>query len=87
MNKTSITVHVRKPDSHTGIIDISGEVNAFAEDALMDAYAQASTGNPRAEVLFVTGSRMFRLLFAPAAEPSADDRAALVELARAAARK
>ena len=46
-----------------------------------------SIGNPRAEVLFVTGSRMYRFLFAPAAEPSADDREALVELARAAARK
>jgi hypothetical protein len=45
-----------------------------------------SKGNPRAEVLFVTGSRMFRLLYVPAAEPSADDRAALVELARFAAR-
>ena len=45
-----------------------------------------STGNPRAEVLFVTGSRMFRLLYAPAAEPSADDRAMLVELARGAAK-
>jgi hypothetical protein len=45
-----------------------------------------SKGNPRAEVLFVTGSRMFRLLYVPAAEPSADDRAALVELARVAAR-
>jgi len=45
-----------------------------------------SKGNPRAEVLFVTGSRMFRLLYAPVAEPSADDRAALVELARVAAR-
>jgi hypothetical protein len=44
-----------------------------------------STGNPRAEVLFVTGSRMFRLLYVPAAEPSADDRATLVELARFAA--
>jgi len=45
-----------------------------------------SKGNPRAEILFVTGSRMFRLLYAPSAEPSADDRAALVELARVAAR-
>jgi hypothetical protein len=44
-----------------------------------------SKGNPRAEVLFVTGSRMFRLLYAPAAEPSASERAALVELARVAA--
>jgi hypothetical protein len=41
-----------------------------------------SKGNPRAEVLIVTGTRMFRVLYAPAAEPSADDRAALVELAR-----
>ena len=46
-----------------------------------------SVGNPRAEVLVVTGSRMFRLLYAPAAEPSADDRAALVELAKVAAGK
>ena len=45
-----------------------------------------SKGNPRAEVVFITGGRMFRLLYVPAAEPSADDRAALVELARAAAR-
>lgn len=45
-----------------------------------------SKGNPRAEVLLLAGSRMFRLLYVPAAEPSADDRAALVELARFAAR-
>jgi len=44
-------------------------------------------GNPRAEVLVVTGGRMLRVLYAPAAEPSADDRAALVDLARAAAAK
>lgn len=46
-----------------------------------------SQGNPRAEVVLVTGSRMISLLFAPATEPSADDRAALVELARVAAGK
>ena len=40
-------------------------------------------GNPRAEVLFVTGSRMYRYLYAPPAEPSVEDRMALVELARA----
>lgn len=43
-------------------------------------------GNPRAEVVVVTGSRMVKVLFAPPAEPSADDRATLVELARFAAR-
>lgn len=46
-----------------------------------------SKGNPRAEVVFVTGNRMFKILYAPAAEPSASDRAALVELARVAAAK
>jgi hypothetical protein len=45
-----------------------------------------TTGNPRAEVVVVTGSRMVKVLFAPPAEPTADDRAALVELARFAAR-
>lgn len=45
------------------------------------------TGNPRAEVMVVTGSRVFRILYAPAAEPSDDERAALVELARGAIAK
>ncbi len=43
-------------------------------------------GNPRAEVIVVTGSRMFKVLFAPPSEPSADERATLVELAKFAAR-
>lgn len=47
---------------------------------------RCSRGNPRAEVGFVTGSRMVRILFAPVSEPSAEDRATLVELARFAAR-
>jgi anti-sigma B factor antagonist len=55
MNKTSIIVSVRKPGSHVGIIDISGEVNAFAEDALMDAYTQASADHPRAIILNFSG--------------------------------
>ena len=43
------------------------------------------TGNPRAEVLFASNGRTVRLLFAPASEPSAEERATLVELARFAA--
>jgi len=35
----------------------------------------------------LTGSRKLALLFVPAAEPSADDREALVELARFAAKR
>lgn len=44
-------------------------------------------GNPRAEVVVVAGSRIFRILYAPAKEPSDDERAALVELARVAVGK
>ena len=44
-------------------------------------------GNPRAEVVVLTGSRKLALLFVPTAEPSADDREALVELARFAAKR
>lgn len=43
------------------------------------------SGNPRAEVLVVTGGRMLRVLFAPPADPSAEQREVLVELARFAA--
>jgi hypothetical protein len=48
---------------------------------------QCGTGNPRAEAIVTTGSRWVRVLYAPAAEPSARDREALVELARYAAAK
>jgi len=55
MNKASITVHVRKPDAYTGIIDIHGEVNAFAESALMDAYTQACQDQAKAIILNFSG--------------------------------
>ena len=42
-------------------------------------------GNPRAEVVVTTGSQWVRVLYAPAAEPAARDRDALIELARYAA--
>lgn len=46
-----------------------------------------TSGNPRAEAIVVTGGRMVKVLFAPPGEPTADDRATLVELARYAAQK
>jgi anti-sigma B factor antagonist len=36
---------VRKVNNQASIIDIQGEVTALAENALMDAYTQASAGN------------------------------------------
>jgi anti-sigma B factor antagonist len=55
MNKANIVVNVRKAGNGAGIIDISGEVNAFAENALMDAYTQACNGNTRAIILNFSG--------------------------------
>ncbi|MEO5627043.1 MAG: hypothetical protein ABIQ70_13635 [Dokdonella sp.] len=46
-----------------------------------------SEGNPRAEVTFAAGGRMFKLMFLPSAEPSPDERDALVELGQFAAHK
>ncbi len=55
MNKANIIVNVRQPGNGASIIDISGEVNAFAESALMDAYTQACNGNTRAIILNFSG--------------------------------
>jgi anti-sigma B factor antagonist len=55
MNKANIVVNVRKPGNGTSIIDITGDVNAFAESALMDAYTQACNGNTRAIILNFSG--------------------------------
>lgn len=54
MNKANIIVNVRKPNNGASIIDISGEVNAFAESALMDAYTRACTGSTHAIILNFT---------------------------------
>ena len=51
MTKANITLNVRKAGNEAGVIDINGEVNAFAEGALMEAYTQASNGGTRAIVL------------------------------------
>jgi anti-sigma B factor antagonist len=55
MTKANITLSVRKAGNGAGIIDIHGEVNAFAESALMDAYSRASNGNTRVIVLNFSG--------------------------------
>jgi len=47
MTKVSVTMNVRKAGADTSIIDIQGEINAFAENALMDAYTQASSNGAR----------------------------------------
>ena len=48
---TKIAVNVRQIGPQAAILDIEGEVSAFAESALMDAYQRAGTDGAEAIVL------------------------------------
>ena len=47
MTKANISLNVRQADLETSVIDIQGEINAFAENALMDAYTLATSKGAR----------------------------------------
>jgi anti-sigma B factor antagonist len=51
MPQAQVTMDVRKVSDNVSVIDVKGELTAFAEGVLMDAYAQASDGRVRAIVL------------------------------------
>ncbi len=55
MSKANVMMKVRKANNEVSIIDIDGEVTSFAENALMDAYTQASSGGARAVILNFNG--------------------------------
>jgi anti-sigma B factor antagonist len=42
MSKANITINVRSLNKDTSVLDIHGEINSFAEDALMEAYTAAT---------------------------------------------
>jgi anti-anti-sigma factor len=42
MRQAKVTMNVRKVSHQASIIDIQGEITSFAENALMEAYNQAS---------------------------------------------
>jgi len=50
MPQTNLSATVRRLEEDISVIDISGEVNGFAENILMDAYAQAAGGDTRAVI-------------------------------------
>jgi anti-sigma B factor antagonist len=54
MTQAAVTMNVRTLDNSVSIIDIQGEINAFAEDALMDAYSRASVNGTQAIALNFT---------------------------------
>ncbi len=55
MAKPNVNLTVRSPDDGIRVIDIGGEITAFAENALMDAYTEANLGEPAAIVLNFSG--------------------------------
>jgi anti-anti-sigma factor len=53
--KANITLNVRTLSPATSVIDIQGEINAFAENALMDAYTEATTNGAKNILLNFSG--------------------------------
>jgi anti-sigma B factor antagonist len=51
MPEAQVKMNVRSAGEKASIIDVQGELTAFAEDVLMDAYNQASDGQVRAIIL------------------------------------
>lgn len=51
MPQTQVVMNVRPVSNQISIIDIRGDVTAFAENVFMDAYTQASSNNTSAIIL------------------------------------
>ncbi len=51
MSKVNVVMQVRTAGKNASVIDIEGEVNSFAENALMDAYTEASSKGAKAIIL------------------------------------
>jgi anti-sigma B factor antagonist len=51
MPQTTVEMDVRRVNERVSLIDIRGEVTAFAENALMDAYTKGSGNDVRAIIL------------------------------------
>ena len=47
MTVASVTMNVRKAGANTSVLDIQGEINAYAENVLMDAYNEANSSGAR----------------------------------------
>jgi anti-sigma B factor antagonist len=51
MPQANVVMNVRRVNATASVIDIQGEVSAFAEKVLMDAYTEASTPTTRTIIL------------------------------------
>ncbi len=55
MPQAQVKMNVRKASEKAHVIDVEGELTAFAEGVLMDAYNQASAAGARAIILNFEG--------------------------------
>jgi anti-sigma B factor antagonist len=55
MPQAQVTMDVRKVNEKVSVIDVKGELTAFAEGVLMDAYGQASAEGVRTIILNFEG--------------------------------
>jgi anti-sigma B factor antagonist len=55
MPQANVVMNVRKINNTASIIDIEGDVSAFAEDVLMEAYTEASSPTTRTIILNFNG--------------------------------
>src|SRR3712207_9402809 len=60
MPEAQVKMNVRGAGEKASIIDVQGELTAFAETVLMDAYNQASDGQVRAIILNFEGLEYMR---------------------------
>jgi anti-sigma B factor antagonist len=55
MLQAKVITNVRKVNDKASVIDVQGEVNAMAENPLMNAFAQASAGHAHSIILNFAG--------------------------------
>lgn len=55
MPQANVVMHTRRVTPTTSIIDIQGDISAFAEQELMRAYTEANTPTTRTIILNFTG--------------------------------
>ena len=55
MTEVKVTMDVRSASDAASIIDIQGEITSFAENVLMDAYTQATSGGANIIILNFEG--------------------------------
>jgi anti-sigma B factor antagonist len=55
MTQGTLSMDVRRVDDSVAVLDITGEITSFSEEALMDAYAEGACDGTKAVILNFSG--------------------------------